>query len=103
MVSLFATNAASAFTYKASAILSNGALIHLDSLRNVTFTGKTPAEKRSGMVREERDLGTISQNDGYTDEWRDFFAEIRGNGQCRLPDLAHAKHVLEMIEEVESR
>lgn len=101
LATLFATNAASAFTCKASAVFENGALVHLDSLRNVTFTGQTLKEKRSGAIWKERDLGTISQNDGYMDELCDFFAEIRGSGQCRLPDLVHARHVLQVIEQIE--
>lgn len=103
LVSLLATNAASAFTLKATAILHDGALLHLDSLRNVTLTGKNPSEKRSGLIWKERDLGTLCQNDGYMDEIRDFFAEIRGEGQCRLPNLIQARHVLSVIEELEGR
>ncbi len=98
---LFATNAAPAFTCKASAVLKTGALVHLDSLRNVSITGQTPQEKRSGLLWKERDLGTTPQNDGYMDELKDFFAEVRGEAHSRLPGLTHAKHVLEMIEEIE--
>ena len=103
LVNLFATNAAPAFTCKATGVLASGSLVHLNSLRDVTLTGKTPAEKRSGDIWKERDLGTTPQNDGYMDELRDFFAEVRGGGQCRLPDLIHAAHVLKVIEEVEGR
>src|SRR3989344_4703879 len=94
LVTLTATNAANAFTCKATAVTANGGTIHLDNLRTVTFTGDVSQEKRSGEVWKERDLGTHVQNDGYFDELRDFFAEIRGEGACRLPDLAHARHVL---------
>ncbi len=98
LVNLFVTNAAPAFTCKASGVLRIGGLVHLDSLRNVTLTGKAPAGKRDGAIWKERDLGTIPQNDGYMGEFADFFAEVRGTGQCHLPDLTHAKHVLEIIE-----
>lgn len=97
---LFATNAATAFTCKATSVLTSGALVHLDGLRNVTLTGQSIAEKRSGQIWRERDLGVNPQNDGYMDELRDFFAEIRGTGHCRLPDLTHARHVLAVIEEI---
>ncbi len=102
LVSLFATNSAQAFTFKASGVLASGALVHLDSLRNVTLTGETLEEKRSGSIWKERDLGIGLQNDGYMDEMAAFFDEIRGEGPCRLPNLEHAKHVLEVIERIEA-
>lgn len=97
---LFATNAATAFTCKATAILEGGGVITLDTLRNVVMTGIDPSAKRKGEVWKERDLGTIVMNDGYIDELRDFFAEIRGSGHCHLPDIVQARHVLNIIEQL---
>src|SRR3989344_4351420 len=99
---LFATNAATAFTCKATAILEGGGVITLDTLRNVVMTGfdPKPSEKRTGQVYKERDLGTAIMNDGYVDELRDFFAEIRGSGHCRLPDIVQARHVLSIIDQI---
>lgn len=99
MTCLFATNAANAFTCKATAILEGGGLVTLDSLRSVTVTGLVTTSKRSGSVYQERDLGTTIINDGYVDEMRDFFSEIRGVGHCHLPDLVQARHVLSVIDE----
>ncbi len=100
-VSLLATNVATAFNCKATGVFPSGAVAHLDSLRNVILTGQTSKEKRSGKVWKERDQGIISQNDGYFEELRDFFAEIRGEGTCRLPGLGSGRHVLSVIEEME--
>ncbi len=100
LVTLLATNAATAFTCKATGVLPNGALVHLDSLRTVTLTGQTPQEKRSGSIWRERDLGTAAQNDGYIEELRDFFAEIGGTSKCHLPGLVQARQVLSVIEEM---
>ena len=99
---LFATNAATAFTCKATAILEGGGVIILDTLRNVVMTGfdPKPSEKRTGQIYKERDLGTAIMNDGYVDELRDFFAEIRGSGHCRLPDIVQARHVLSIIDQI---
>ena len=99
---LFATNAATAFTCKATAILEGGGVITLDTLRNVVMTGfdPKPSEKRTGQVYKERDLGTAIMNDGYVDELRDFFAEVRGSGHCRLPDIVQARHVLSVIDQL---
>lgn len=102
IVNLFATNAAPAFTCKASAVVGGSGLLQLESLRSVTLTGKVSSEKRSGQIWKERDLGTHVQNDGYMDELRDFFAEVRGESTCLLPDLAYAQHVLEIIEQIEN-
>lgn len=103
LVNIFATNAAAAFTCKATGVFPSGALIHLDNLRSVTITGQTPEEKRSGSIWVERDLGTMVQNDGYIDELRDFFAEIHGQSHCRLPGLIQARHVLSVIEEIQGK
>lgn len=100
---LFATNAATAFTCKATAILEGGGVITLDTLRNVVLTGIDPSAKRKGEVWRERDLGTVVMNDGYVDELRDFFAEIRGVGHCHLPDIVQARHVLSIIDELLAR
>lgn len=100
MTCLFATNAANAFTCKATAVLESGGLVTLDSLRSVTVTGLATTTKRSDSVWQERDLGTTILNDGYVDEIRDFFSEIRGVGQCQLPNLIEARHVLSIIDQV---
>jgi predicted dehydrogenase len=102
---LFATNAATAFTCKATAIMEGGGVIMLDTLRNVVMTGfdPKPSEKRTGRIHSERDLGTIIMNDGYAEELRDFFAEIRGSGHCRLPDIVQARHVLSIIDQILTR
>lgn len=57
-------------------------------------------KKRTGEIHKERDLGTVVMNDGYVDELRDFFAEIRGTGHCRLPDIVQARHVLSIIDQL---
>ncbi len=100
---LFASNAATAFTCKATAILEGGGVITLDTLRNVVMTGIDPSAKRKGEIWKERDLGTLVMNDGYIDELRDFFAEIRGVGHCHLPDIVQARHVLAVIGEILNR